>query len=673
MSHYSNIKHMACLCAALAGPAFGLAQETTDSVRTHQLQPVVVTAQFAPQSPEASVYHVKVMDADEIRAKGATNLRELLGTELLIDLHQSSVFGSDIEMQGVSKENVKILVDGTPVTGRLNGIIDLNHMPLDDVERVEIIEGPTSVYYGTDALAGVVNIITKKYQEKTFESSLTGYYESVGQYDVSAKAGIRGKKDMLQVSGGRNYFDGFSADDTTRNQQWESREQYFGKLNYQYYFGDLKASNSFKYFIEELIKLGDPDPDNQAKDVYYTTRRWNNDLGFKGPVWGNKYVDLAFSYSDYKRWNNAYNVNLDDGQSQLSEKSSDHDTTLFGQWFFKGQFSKNDDSRINYTLGYDFTLESTEGSRILDGEQSIGDYGFFGSASFAPVRSLVIQPGVRYSHNTIYSAPVSPALNMKWQTSSSGTLRASYARGYRAPSLKELYLDFKMQIGPFTYHIQGNDSLEAEQSHNYNLSYAHVFGLGPEKSLSVEPSLFYNDIENLIVLSDLVNFERYYINVNTHKTYGARLEIAFKPGKNLRVAAGAAHVARYNAFTEDFNVAEYTHTYDLNGEVGYCLPDRKTAFAVYYRYKGERPGFVVDRGSGEISETLIEGYNIMDASVTRSIAGDFIKVTAGAKNLLDIRNIDTVGKQSGETHSTDLALWGRSFFVKLRFLFRSGS
>ena len=136
-------------------------QNIPDTNGAYLLNEVIVTAQYAPQPLQKSVFNVKVINSKTIEARGANNLRELLYLETHFELENKSVFGSSLEIQGAAKENVKFLVDGVPVIGRLNGIIDLMQLPLTNIERVEIIQGPVSVYYGTDALAGVINIITK--------------------------------------------------------------------------------------------------------------------------------------------------------------------------------------------------------------------------------------------------------------------------------------------------------------------------------------------------------------------------------------------------------------------------------------------------------------------------------------------------------------------------------
>jgi outer membrane receptor for ferrienterochelin and colicins len=122
---------------------------------------VVVTAQLIPERADKSIYKINVINSRQIELKAATNLTDLLSTESNMRISQGGILGSSLSLQGLSGENVKFLVDGVPVVGRLNGNIDLNQLNLYNVDHVEIIEGPMSVIYGSNAIAGVVNIITK--------------------------------------------------------------------------------------------------------------------------------------------------------------------------------------------------------------------------------------------------------------------------------------------------------------------------------------------------------------------------------------------------------------------------------------------------------------------------------------------------------------------------------
>lgn len=133
----------------------------------HFLDGLVVTGQYAPNTIEKATHKVRVIDRQKMDVMSAQNLRDVLTNELNIRISQDNVLGSSMSMQGISGQNVKILIDGVPVVGRLEGNIDLSQINLNNIERVEIIEGPMSVNYGTDALAGTINLITKKNTTQT--------------------------------------------------------------------------------------------------------------------------------------------------------------------------------------------------------------------------------------------------------------------------------------------------------------------------------------------------------------------------------------------------------------------------------------------------------------------------------------------------------------------------
>ncbi|MEO0008823.1 MAG: hypothetical protein RJA20_3019, partial [Bacteroidota bacterium] len=140
------------------------AQSSRDSLPDNQLGQVVVTAQFAPTDARQSVSSVRVLSRQTIERRAVTSLGELLQAEPNIRITQDPVLGSAVSLNGLRGENLKILIDGVPVTGRLNGSIDAGQLPMNAVQQVEIIEGAQSLLYGSEASAGVINLVTRKSQ-----------------------------------------------------------------------------------------------------------------------------------------------------------------------------------------------------------------------------------------------------------------------------------------------------------------------------------------------------------------------------------------------------------------------------------------------------------------------------------------------------------------------------
>lgn len=197
----------------------------TDPSETQRVsEHMVVTGQLKPESQKESVYQVEVVDRATLDRLAAISLSELMTTQTGLELEQHSVFGTSLSIQGVGQENVKILVDGVPVIGRLNGIIDLNQIALESVQQVEWIKGPVSVFYGTDAMGGVVNLITQEPQGGN-RYGLSSYFELDHQWVSSLDAQWAWGQHRLQVQATGRYTEGQENPAYQRKQDWNERNR----------------------------------------------------------------------------------------------------------------------------------------------------------------------------------------------------------------------------------------------------------------------------------------------------------------------------------------------------------------------------------------------------------------------------------------------------------------
>ncbi|MDP3445093.1 MAG: TonB-dependent receptor plug domain-containing protein, partial [Ignavibacteria bacterium] len=146
----------------------------------YNMDEVVVTGQYTPQPIDKSIFRVKVIGVRAIERKASNNLSDLMAGELNIRSSFDGALGSKITLQGLGGEHIKFLIDGVPIIGRMNGNIDLGQLNLYNVSQIEVIEGPMSVIYGSNALAGVINIITKENNLTSYTSNASAYVESVG-------------------------------------------------------------------------------------------------------------------------------------------------------------------------------------------------------------------------------------------------------------------------------------------------------------------------------------------------------------------------------------------------------------------------------------------------------------------------------------------------------------
>jgi outer membrane receptor for ferrienterochelin and colicins len=637
-----------------------------------QMDEVVVTAQYSPRRVDQSIYNVGVIDNRKIREKGATNLSEALNNELGIRISNDAALGSSMSIQGLSGEHVKILIDGVPVIGRMNGNIDLSQINMYNVDHIEMVEGPMSVVYGSNALAGAVNIITKENTRGKFSSWINSYIESVGVYNFDVGAGGNFGKHAGSFSASRNFFSGFSEIDTTRSKQWKPRLQYNLDGYYKYQADRLGIKVDLRYFHETIENKGPllPPYMEKAFDTYYYTRRWSDRIQADYRFSEGRGIDAVFAYSTYSRIKHTYFKDLTTLKEIMLSDESSNDTTTFTSYLLRGTFT--DESlfeKLSYQVGTDINIEDGQGKRIQDGHQSIGDYAAFLSLQYEPSEKFSFQPGLRAGYNTNYKSPLVPSLNLRLDPRANGrhVFRASYARGFRAPSLKELYLYFV----DINHNLRGNPDLKAEYSHNFNLTWDLSMARNANR-FGIQAGLFYNSIHNRITLALDSATVYSYINVDQFRTAGGKINFKYSLHPRFTFELGIFQVARQSMIREGEGfTTPFRHSTDVSSNASYNWMSKKLRFLITYKYTGRQPQFYSDAG-GDIREGFIEGYHMLDASANKSFWNERILLGIGAKNLFDYTNIESSGITTG-SHSSGSGnypvAWGRTFFVSLRLYF----
>jgi len=635
----------------------------------YNMDEVVVTGQYTPQAIDKSIFRVKVIGARQIEQRASNNLSDLMAGELNIRSSNDGALGSKITMQGLGGEHVKFLIDGVPVIGRMNGNIDLGQLNLYNVEHIEVIEGPMSVIYGSNALAGVINIITKENKNNIYTTNANAYIESVGVNNFSADGSIKKDRWLASAAIARNFFDGYDPVDTGRSPQWKPKRQYNADVSLQYSNRDLNAKLSVSYFNELLVDNG-----NLIKPYYETafdnqfkTNRLTSNFDFSKRVFKDRFLTVLASYSNFDRTKNTYFKDLTTLESNLTTNRADQDTSRFNQYLIRSEFSKSDQkSKLNYQLGFDLNYENGFGKRILDKRQSIGDYAAYVSLKISPIVRFMLQPGLRYSYNTNYAAPLVYSLNIKWDIREEFSLRASYAKGFRAPSIKELYLEFV----DVNHNIKGNPDLEAEHSQNLNiaLKYSH------EKETydyGIELSLFYNNINHSISLASVdFNSSLYtYVNVDNMITQGFQLNFNNRVYPWLEIKIGYGETGRKQIFKNNVTY-DMVYSPDLVANVNYLWRKPDINFSVFYKFNGAYPEvFLGD--NNQVYQTIMDSYNTMDLSISKWFWQHRVNAQIGTKNLFDNTNIILSGDtgSGGGVHSSNSGsspvAWGRTYFVKL--------
>lgn len=630
---------------------------------------IVTTGQFAPSTSQKSVFPIKVINREQLQAQSVPNLRDLLTTEMNLQINQDGILGSSLRINGLSGQNVKIMIDGVPVVGRLDGNLDISQINLTNAERVEIIKGPMSTIYGTDALGGVVNIITNTRASEGLKSNINSYYETAGVYNFDGLLSYRKDKHTLSLSGGRYFFGGYSEQDTSRFKEWKPKIQYFSDMNYRYIINPSHTvRTSSRFYYDYILNRGNLRPPRMvtAFDDTYETYRLTNSIFYNGRVARDKYVESTISYSNYQRQKHSYIKDMVTLNLQKTNNPEDHSVDKFNSLLLRTTYSNdNPNSTFSYQAGFDINLDEAAGDRIDGSSKHIDDYALFLSFQFKPLMSIVLQPSVRFIYNTRYDAPIVPAFNIKYSLTDEFTLRASYARGFRAPSIRELYLLFV----DVNHNIQSDENLIAETSHSYNIEFNYHINKNSHV-LQIEPSLFYNDISNLITLAITEPQEQLYsyINIGEYRTLGGSLTFNYFRN-NIAAKFGYTLIGSFNEYSTEFeNLREYNFAPAAQANILYDFKSIGGKLGLFYKFSGRHPGFTIIED--EIAEYYIDEFHLFDATWSQDIIDGKVNLVLGVKNIFDVSNIKLTAARAGGYHSTgttsESVAWGRTFFTTLR-------
>ena len=660
-----------------ATPVF--AQE--DSLKVKEIGEVVVsTGQYRPQSVKNSVYQVRVISAEQIGKQSPSKLQDVLNSQLNIRFSQDlATGGSDISMMGLSGQNVKILLDGVPMIGRqgTSNEININQIEVNSIERIEIIEGPMSVIYGADALAGVINIITKKPGREKFSVNARVHEETVGK-EYSFDEGIHnqylgasGQYKNWYASGGigRNLFQGWKDTATGRELTWHKKDQIVGNALVGYRNEKLNIYYRLDGLDEIITNPANPPSANQmAIDQDYITDRLMQQLQASYKVNNRLSVNALASYTHFTRqvYSTLYYPN---GDVRVATAPGLHSLSTFDGFTFRATAVYVPSSVISFQPGIDFNTESGDGERIKAGVNRINDYAFFLTSQITPRSWINIRPGIRIIHNSVYDAPpVIPSINTKFVLAPTLSLRLAYARGFRAPSIRELYYDFF----DASHSIKGNPDLKAEHSNSFTGSLS--WNMIKKASVQFNTSLnaFYNNVSNMIgYAGDPANLNiTTYMNIEKYKTRGATLNGQLLK-KNLDASIGFGYTGRYNDYSErDRDLPSFKWSPEITSVISYSFPKLGLNANLYYKFTGKLPYYqeVVENGQMLIRLVETEDYHWADFTLNKRLLG-VLTVNAGIRNLFDVTAIAN-SATTGGAHSTAGARPignGRSYFLGLAF------
>ncbi len=435
------------------------------------LDMVVVTGTRTPKLLKDAPIITRVITQDEIQQLDVTNVQELLQAELPgVEFTYSMNQQVSLNMQGFGGNSVLFLVDGERLAGETLDNVDYSRLSLGDISHIEIVKGSASSLYGSNAVGGVINIITKQ-KKQPWSLNLNARYGSHNQQRYGGSVGfdVKGVNNMLTVQYVHN-------DPITLKNSGD-----FGSV---YGFNSLDIKDKLSYSYKDKFKI-------TARAGYFFRERASQELSHE------RYRDFSGGLKG------EYNITADDdiSLSYAFDQYDKSDFTLLDkldvrdysnvQHTLRGIYNHTFNKKHILTVGGDYMRDYLMSYQFADNGayyQHTADA--FAQFDWNPLRSLNVIAGLRYDYfSSANLHHVSPKLSLMYKFKRF-SVRASYANGFRSPTLKERYMNFDMAS---IFMIYGNPDLKPEVSHNFSLAGEYSYG-----NYNVTLMGFYNRVRDRI-------------------------------------------------------------------------------------------------------------------------------------------------------------------------------
>ena len=626
---------VALVCLAL--PSSGRTEESKGNDKVFKLEEIVVTATKTPHMLKDVPIETVVITKDEIEQSTALTITDLLRNIPGMFVRTENVPGISgwrTKMRGLDFNSgyALMLVDGQRVKGGGMGEYGygLNQVPLEMIERIEIVKGPASALYGSDAMAGVVNIITRPVPDRTiwggqavYGSHDTQIYSLYGGTKVGAfGVFINASKEKSEMG---EY--GFKS---TRNEKYD-RDRVDVKLSY-----DLTKSLNF------LLKLAGEDKDRKRQYLTKDTVRYSDEYKIRVAP------EIKVSFEDestlqlqgyYYDWHfDTEEHGTPSGYTPRNGNMYYTDVAVrYTKPFFKAHVG---------TFGVEYLQEKLDYNLSHKTIDTISGY-FQDEARFVVWKPLSVVLGGRLDHHSKYGTEFCPRFNVMYELTDNTRLRGSVGRSFKSPDIRQLYYDEPFQHGSYWY--KSNPNLNAEKAWGYSL--------GIEQEISgrslLTVTLFRNDIKDKVVWvesTETIDGMPVKVSKNISEAYTQGIEVGVNTviGRGLSVNLGYTFLD-----TED----KQTHN-----ELTYC-PHHNFTAQITYEYKPWDLSFtfgtqyVTKMYKNEANTKETDDYFLFNVKLTKQLTR-FASLSIEGNNL-----------SNSDYGEPDKDWWGPTWFCRLKINF----
>ena len=508
-------------------------QSNIDTISNTKLEEVVVTATKTLRQLSTLPMPAKLITKEEIAKSSSTKLSDILDDQPGIFIVPDFGGGNGIQIQGLDSQYTLLLIDGSPIIGRQSGTLDLDRISIGNIEQVEIIKGSSSSLYGTDALGGVVNLITSKAKD-SISAEASYKISTFNTNDISVNLGkISQNGDNLNFYFNSFNSNGYDLNDDPILNTVEPYKSYTGFLRHNFKKNKLSYFSSVRIYNENQdFRL---DENSYGKNII-------NELGINTSInyIKNKNYKLIFEnyYTNYKN----------DEEFRLNQNSIEE--SFFNQSLFKSElrsiYTINKKNTLTFGLG--FYSELLKRNNFNREEVSQNSFNYFVQYEGFIFENTNYVFGARYDQYDEYESEFSPRFAIRTQINDNISSKISIGKGFKTPDYRQLYFNFSnsssgysvigfnaakeiisnlQSLGQISNLIISQDEFEGKLKPETSISFNLGFNIKTNKSTVFDINFFRNQISNLIdykIIASKVNGQSIFSYYNLNKVYTQGIE-----------------------------------------------------------------------------------------------------------------------------------------------------
>ncbi|WP_290495653.1 TonB-dependent receptor plug domain-containing protein [Hyphomonas sp. UBA4494] len=586
--------------ALLGAVAFGFtvsATAQTASIEETKLDTIIVNGSRLDQTMTEIGSSVSVITRDDLEELGVDFALDAIATAPGLTVNQNGAFGGNasVRIRGASNDQTLVLIDGVPVndpTGTGGGY-NFAYLDTDTIERIEVLKGPQSTLWGSDAIGGVVSITTKRPTEG-LSGTVFGEYGSFNTLRGGASISNANEIGDFRLAATGLTTDGISkADEANGNSEDDGYDSQTVSAK-----GGLNLPASVRLETSLMWSDAESEYDSYAfgaqgsvadGDEVTNSETLSGNITLKAPLFDGRLENLVqIGYADIERENTSNGV-----QSYFTEG----DRVLFR---YQGTFAINDTN----TLAFGTEREETSAN-----EQESSIDSLFALYEFKPVDSLTLTGGIRVDDQKTFGSETTGRVAAAWTATDQLTFKASWGQGFKAPSIFQ-----STYICTFCGLTAPNTNLKAETSEAYDIG---VQWQSANERIVLGATLFDQETENMIDFSYTAGYD----NIALVDSQGVELTGAYAINNWLGIAASYTFID-----SEDGNGNALARLPESTGHISASFdPDGPFSGAVLVRYNGEEAN---TDGSELDSWTRVDLTGSYDLN-------DTVEIYGRIENLLD--------------------------------------